>query len=866
MILYKYHFSFFILENIKNKIHCKYKRRVVHMGKRKKIMLKYEFIGAGSVICEEDENFFYVQDEDRRLGFHKRDTLFLDVGGSLREGVIDPHCLKDGMMGSGRYSSTAALLPCCRSLILGGIDPEAHEITVVLHKGPGFDSFTSAYLVRELLASGDFPEHYELLTDYAEKIDSGLMKLSPDNIRAPFAVVYAFDYIIQEDMRAGSYGDIDKTNAGAFINALLMKRGIELVEYIMNRLSGMHDEERSLYNPSVFPRGCPFEREIELIKDDYGKYLMDIRSGRCEKRKVKLPAAEKSSECLKEVDALFWIGAPASLLGKYWARQDKDSPSGDGYACTFIPDSMPESSPAKSSVIISVDPAGDICLRGLAQYLEKEECIREDMIFGSGDDRKRDRSTRRFIEDWCTNSNPWFDGRNYGYTIVAPPRGGSLLAIDEIRTAFINYTKPRVINNFVRLVLPFSYGQDRDTYVRLCSEVRKSSNFLSEDKTEGTLFDSDRADYFLPYIQKYMFRGYTSEGGYSLSRSARFKLSPELEEQTGSKLSGYNLMGREGESIISNSYLTLFRYGVGFLVLDIHLKPSLLLEQLLAANRTLCETSSADSAGRMIFDGMAGGELGAEYGLQLEQGLIYTSAEILPGTFFQSEREEMLYKLCNIMDWDEPFSSCQHVDYQMQQMFFDIGEYAIYGFSKNGGALLVSCDEENTKIYEQMKYTWKRFMNTDFDIFMLALHQRKSLMQFANKLAEYDNLNRKKKIRLLRSNLMDFTTQGWFSQITNNELGSELYEHWQKVLQNTILYDEVFSQLSAMDDYNSARSSRIYERFSYILVPMVIINALISIGLFETTPLKILGVDYWGPIGIFTALTYLLMVYLFKRK
>ncbi|WP_449536239.1 hypothetical protein [Ferdinandcohnia sp. Marseille-Q9671] len=385
---------------------------------KKTINIEYSFVGMGQTVSHHHEN------EQLRIVPNR---IFLDTGNKLTLGAIDLHKYEDGYLYQNRvYHSTTGVITCSPNYVLDQLkDPKSVEI--IVHSEPDFDCFASAYLTRELILNGKLPKHHQKLAEYVEKVDQGLVQHSDSYVYTPYAIAHA----IYESIR------LENTNLTPDeYNQKVLARGMELIEFLISRLDELAGENRDLFNPAILYEGCPFDKEFSLIEEDYQKFLADVNN-LCERTSLLLPLVDNNKEESKLVKALQWKSPPTCLLHKYWARRA-------GYTLTFIPiyskrKIIIDKEFAVNRVIISVDPTSDVCLSQLGQQLEQEECKKELELLGDAHSTWRDRGSRRFQEEWCTNNDPWYDGRAFNYTIVDTPRTGSLLSIEEMKDIMEGY-------------------------------------------------------------------------------------------------------------------------------------------------------------------------------------------------------------------------------------------------------------------------------------------------------------------------------------------------------------------------------------------------------------------------------------------
>lgn len=380
---------------------------------------------------------------DWRFGFvgygHSVDTtpgvIYLDVGGSLRPGVVDHHS------GGAHATGTADLVlhhpelvynhllgPWLERAALQGIPPgTGWQPTVIVHREPDWDALVATYLVQELVESGGYPPWAEALAAYTTEVDQGRFRLSTEpgdpRLLAPHLAFLALQH------SRTTYAE-------------QMRRGLQLVRKAVELIARARTEHkvRTPWNPADFLPPSPgasswaedpdFKDLADLLASDQERFKRD--EGRCLRLnpgsdfdEVLLPAADGGDP----IRVKAWVASSATeaLLNKYWAR----------VACPFtiIPVGYPEprpEDPRKHSfnrVILSVDPTfrhegRAVDLRGLGFALEQAESRTRRQAHEGHEPRG---GSPRFPDGYCDNADPWYDGRGHEFTIVDTPNTGTVL-------------------------------------------------------------------------------------------------------------------------------------------------------------------------------------------------------------------------------------------------------------------------------------------------------------------------------------------------------------------------------------------------------------------------------------------------------
>ena len=807
-------------------------------------LVQYQFIGKGSVVSKNAEY---------ELLRPKGNRIFLDVGNSLdyEEGIIDNHQFDSTKYEkAGKFSSIASYCYHNENKIKKYLEKiESNDIEVVVHKDPDIDCFLSAYIIGKYLKAESLPSDINILIECVEEIDAGRLEFKNSKPINPCFIVYAIGEVVKEEIKK-----FNKENASNGIelsnyDERAMTKGVQLIETILKELESLPANKKTLDNIDLAKKTDSFKRELDLLSNDYESYINDYNDPEiCEIGKIKLPLKNSCDNEIREVDALFWNRIPRCKLHKYWARQDKQAPLGEGYVFTFIPSATNVDAGENENdsinkekfkgvkinkVIISVNPNSDVCLKGLGESLEKAERESERKYFNEKNDIWRSRTKSRFPEEWCDNEDPWYDGRNFDYTIVDAPKVGSLLSLKEIRHIVNNFSVPIVGEYLTRLIIPFEI--DQKCYKNLCSELLKRG----KQKKESSKVE----DYFNTYIKTYLFENYSPKNHkdncnhYSIKHNILTN-SNMLTDEYSNSLS------------ISNEDINfiIFKYGIGFIYFDIQIskeKGCLHFDDILHVNYRLNDTENQ----KCIFDKVFTKDESNKYDMKKKKLMIYSGVSIKSNILYEEKHKEMIYKLMNFVNWQGADHNSRYMEYLTSSDIIRANENIYYGFNKNGGTMLIiddnfqcagnkSCRECNvTDLSLKQKCINKKnneaihkyFGEIDFYIFILALQQKLTLLEFSNKLAEYDKKRNKKNIEKLRSLLLNFTTQGWFTEITEDKIGTEFYKKWTEVFENKELYNEVYEQLSSVDDYYKSRLSSKYTSISTIAFPMIFIGSVGSI-------------------------------------
>jgi hypothetical protein len=356
------------------------------------------------------------------------DRLYLDTGNDLRPGVIDHHQLT-------AYSgSTTGLVLVHPELIDGAVVPARRRddpFTLVVHEQPDLDCVSSAYLASAYLTTSSFPGGAEALAHYVDKVDEGLLGLTLAN---PFALYAAYSRLADNISAEAARSNPERWRAA-------VEGGMRLIDHVLAEVRG----GEAL--PEVDAFACPGllgEADRQAVRDDIDRYARKLADPHTHARqaRLRLPGqygGQTVVEALVVRDVQNADDAGRVLFFKDWARSDSRR-AGNGRGFVALSVFMSESARQGRRCILSVVPDSGASLRGLGTLLDQAEADRRRRLYGV-DDRATDPATGapRVPRPGYANSDPWYDGRAHGFTIVDSPRGGTLLTADEIEAIFLRF-------------------------------------------------------------------------------------------------------------------------------------------------------------------------------------------------------------------------------------------------------------------------------------------------------------------------------------------------------------------------------------------------------------------------------------------
>lgn len=389
-------------------------RPAVELGTVSRSAIAFEFEGYGAIAPSTME---------------QQDRLYLDVGNRLGPGVLDHHHQE------GDGSSTARLVLDHPEWVDLAVKPwrQADDpFVIVLHEYPDLDGLVSSYLAMRRLTRSELPAAAERLVDYVGKVDAGEIGMSLAN---PFSLYCACLHLAQRHRQSGWPSRQEEWFA-AVADSL---RVIEFVaEEAANAGANIEDID-AFRTPGLFR---PMDRKE--IETDIERYRSTLANPISLARHTVLTLPSEDGQ-RRSVDTLLIRQQQSSddpdrcVFLKDWARSDAElCPASGGYIGLSV--FHEESQSQVRRCILSVRPGEGVSLRGLGRTLDELEAKRRIEKYGV-DDRVIDPTTRtpKEARPGYANSDPWYDGRAHGYTIVDSPRSGTLLTADEIEEMFLAF-------------------------------------------------------------------------------------------------------------------------------------------------------------------------------------------------------------------------------------------------------------------------------------------------------------------------------------------------------------------------------------------------------------------------------------------
>lgn len=269
---------------------------------------------------------------------------------------------------------------------------------ILLPTYPTLDDVWTLYMLaaceRDEALCHERPKSWEAICHYAEQVRQGFV---PETI-AP-------ERSVQAVLRSISAATLPKGNSKFVDDALYL---CELVAAKVAAGAKLLEEDLVGDEPRL-------QKHLAFLQDDVRVYREDLSRSR--RYTCVVPAREgAASRSLP----LLVVSRPMSRMFKLWSRRDTASPDGNGYALLLVEDTDGE-------IVLSSDPARYITVGWLASSLDEVE---------------RERG----------GAGAWYDGARHEGTLVASPREGTKLSLDDV---------VRVIGSQTRLIPARRVAADR---------------------------------------------------------------------------------------------------------------------------------------------------------------------------------------------------------------------------------------------------------------------------------------------------------------------------------------------------------------------------------------------------------------------
>ncbi len=271
-------------------------------------------------------------------------------------------------------------------LVFRGTGPFANLVlaettTIALRVFPALDEIWALFLLAEKRRGRDFPAAWEAACRYAGDVRQGLW---PDRVAPEHAVQAVYLAIAQQHLLN------DPPKRDDFLSEVLA-----FCRVVADEL----ERGARLYDDDLVKGKAQLERYVALLAQDKLLYQEDL--GRAQRFFAEL-SGDMTPAGVKRTLPLLAITRPIATQFKMWARMDATAPEGRGYPLLLIAQD-------KTMIVLSADPASRAKVGKLAPSLSARE--------------KEKRGGQEL---------PWYDGKDHGGTLVAAPREGTQLSLDEV--------------------------------------------------------------------------------------------------------------------------------------------------------------------------------------------------------------------------------------------------------------------------------------------------------------------------------------------------------------------------------------------------------------------------------------------------
>lgn len=132
-----------------------------------------------------------------------------------------------------------------------------------------------------------------------------------------------------------------------------------------------------------------------------------------------------------------------------------------------------------------------------------------------------------------------------------------------------------------------------------------------------------------------------------------------------------------------------------------------------------------------------------------------------------------------------------------------------YGFSRYSGVVLGKDDpwiEDGKEIHFFRDKIFKDFKTIYYQIALILYFHRAALLKFSHESSLCSEIlsrsqNNIKQVNDLRKDFLVFTNKFWFTEITNQDQGIEMFDQWEGILRNKELFDEVAYELKEINEF-----------------------------------------------------------------
>lgn len=754
--------------------------------------------------------------------------IVLDVGG-INEGLVFDHHFP------GSPNECAAMLVYNNRLRLDPLKIEKN-VTIVIHKDPDFDCSCAAWLVTNYLQNGDFPSGSEWVVNYASIVDFGNLTVRKEYYLVPASVMYAFYKSADENNNLNTIGQR---------NEWILKKAFELMDWCTQNLAKniqVENDDKRIYD--LMFRAKIFEKENQFLKEDRKKYETELANNNIVTKIQDFHLFNKFTLKPESVAALMYTIPPSSSLTKYWARND-------GYLLTIIP--IPcdnrwddaiwkpnDFSANPNRVIISIPPETSYTLKPLAKQLERAECEIEKRILGDRVEIKRTRTVKRIgyeNEKWVTNNDPWYDGSAHNYSIVDSPSSLSFLSTQRIISIAMNHTRYDIFNTRINIIYPVLLKGNKkiknynwEGFFDLINNDYKNYGVIWDkhnNKSKIGEYNNNLNEYFFESVKSFL-----NTDNNNPNETLWFRKKDSIESYANKEKIEDILIQEEKINefafpinCIHDIRIACFTSKFGFIIFSVDFW-NLMSNDIPEILKILNNSKKAFS----LFFGLS------EDLLEYFEPVFMVFMEFDGNKINNIDIGQDVFAACSFFDDTISLSDGSSEINWMEKMLLRINAGNVFGFSRNCMTFAsinrikqIECGE-NKSIKKSSKFLeayWTKFNGPWVNELILALHQHFSMISMKTRLGMVD-INDKYILHKLQSEFVDFTANSCFAQVTSDPTGAELYNRWKELLNLDDLYQEVNSQIAALNDHVTSSIQNMFTIISFVFFPMTLLLSIIQ--------------------------------------
>jgi hypothetical protein len=790
-------------------------------------------------ICKLNIAYKFIPRGKSYVSTENKNEVVLDVGG-LNENLVFDHHFPGGSTDCAAklvFKQYKERLRNLKDRLDSLKDNKVPNVTIVIHKEPDFDCLCAAWLVAYYLKFDpfeEFPKGFEWVVNYAALVDSGKLRITNEFFLVPATVIYAFYETVKKETKL-------TTDDARY--RWILDRAFKLMDWCANNLAHLSIEDSDEEIVRLMCEEREFASECEVLRFDVPKYAVEIVDPNVCMKIDQFSVFNKYTNSVAAVPALIYYEPSKSALVKYWARAD-------GYILTLIPQacdavwSNVEWKPVGFSekpnrVIISVPPETPYTLQPLAKELERAECELERKLLGDNNaELKRTRTVVRNgyeEENWVINNDPWYDGSSHGYTIVDSPSSASLLTTKRMIEIAMNHTKKDVTQAKINIILPIKVDLNKDGKKYLHENKNKEKRIEiftgestankwklnkedpTEDLKDNYLFDSVKNSLDAYDLVDADDVKYIQENVLKLKKKDNYKvhLSDKIEKIR---------MLLPKCNIKSTSHIS-------FLILSINF--GRLMSREISETIDLLNNNHGD-----ISKFLKEEYIKPKYGEIVFKEPVYSVfAEFNGDKMKNLDVGQDVFNACSFLDKTRALTDGRIERTRMEKILHRVNAGIVFGLSRNCFMLASVQGIEKSSFLDEYE---RKFDEQWLKEWIVILHQHFFMYNVKTQLGS-DHVHKGDPLSKLRSELVNFTANFCFAQVTNDPTGADLYDRWKKLLTIDEINKEVSSQVQALNDNVSSSLRDTLTALSLIFFPTSLILSIVSLfGSYIDLPTKIL--------------------------